>query len=150
MDTFYTLLPLILIILIMYFLLIRPQKKREKQVNAMRARIKAGDEIVTIGGIYGVIVKAKEDKLILQVGADKTRLEIARWAVSKLTSDEPVAPRAKKSQESDEDTTPPKSRPKRLEKTPSAKEEKDKAGGKKVSDEAAPASESSEENRENE
>ncbi len=148
MDTFYTLLPLILIILIMYFLLIRPQKKREKQVNAMRSRIKAGDEIVTIGGIYGVIVKAKEDKLILQVGADKTRLEIARWAVSKLTSEEDIPPRPKKAQENDEDKTPPKSRPRRLEKTPS--KEKDIVNEAKVNETAASAAGSSENSKEEE
>ena len=53
-------LPLILLLLIMYFLLIRPQKKREKQINAMRSSIQVGDEIITIGGICGKVVKTKK------------------------------------------------------------------------------------------
>lgn len=85
------LLPLLLLIFIMYFLLIRPQKKREKAVNAMRNAVKVGDEIVTIGGICGKIVKTKDETLTIQVGADKTKFEIMRWAVSKVVSEEPAS-----------------------------------------------------------
>ncbi|MDD2215050.1 MAG: preprotein translocase subunit YajC [Eubacteriales bacterium] len=134
MDTLYTLMPLILLVAIMYFLLIRPQKKREKQVNAMRANIKAGDDIVTIGGIYGTVTKIKDDKLIIQLGADRTKIEIARWAISKVVNDEPAttAPvRAKRGETADnEETETPKkkSRPKKLEKTgPSISPEKPEA-----------------------
>lgn len=116
MDTLYTLMPLILLIFIMYFLLIRPQKKREKQINTMRAGIKVGDSIVTIGGIYGIIVKVKDDKLVLQVGADKTKLEIARWAVSKIVTDEAAPARAKKEAPEEAEAPAKKSRPKKLEK----------------------------------
>jgi preprotein translocase subunit YajC len=86
-----TLAPLILLIVIMYFLLIRPQKKREKSVAAMRNAIKVGDEVITIGGICGKIVKTKDETLTIQVGADKTKFEIMRWAVSKVITDEPVS-----------------------------------------------------------
>ena len=86
-----TLMPLILLIVIMYFLLIRPQKKREKAVNEMRNAIKVGDEIITIGGICGKIVKTKDEVLTIQVGADKTKFEIMRWAVSKVVTDETVS-----------------------------------------------------------
>ena len=71
MNTVTTILPLILLIGIMYFLLIRPQKKREKEVNAMRSSVQVGDEIITIGGICGKIVKTKDESLVIQVGADK-------------------------------------------------------------------------------
>jgi len=75
-------IPLVLLIVVMYFLLIRPQKKKEKQVADMRNSIKVGDDIVTIGGIYGKVVKVKDERLTIQVGADKTKFEITRWAVS--------------------------------------------------------------------
>jgi preprotein translocase YajC subunit len=68
----------------MYLLMIRPQRKREKQVNEMRSALKAGDSITTIGGIKGKIVSVKDDSLVIQVGADKVKMEIMRWAISKI------------------------------------------------------------------
>ena len=79
-------LPLILLLLIMYFLLIRPQKKREKQVNAMRSGIQVGDEIITIGGICGKVVSVKENNLVIETGADRTRMLITRWSVQQNNS----------------------------------------------------------------
>lgn len=78
------LLPLVALFAIMYLLLIRPQKKKEKQISSMRSGVKVGDEIVTIGGIFGKVIKAKEDRLTIEVGNDKTRFEITRWAVSSI------------------------------------------------------------------
>lgn len=78
---------------IMYFLLIRPQKKQEKRIADMRKNIKVGDDIITIGGICGKVVKVKEDKLTIQVGADKTKFDITKWAVSSV---EKAAPDSKK------------------------------------------------------
>ncbi len=100
-----TLMPLVLLIVIMYFLLIRPQKKREKAVTAMRNSIKVGDEVITIGGICGKIVKTKDETLTIQVGADKTKFEIMRWAVSKVVTDEPALS-SKKAMMNFFDTTP--------------------------------------------
>jgi preprotein translocase subunit YajC len=76
----------------MYFLLIRPQKKREKNISQMRNSLSIGDDIITIGGICGKIVKIKEEKITIEVGTDKTKFEIMRWAISKVVSekDEPV------------------------------------------------------------
>lgn len=100
---------------IMYFLLIRPQKKREKQVADMRNSIKVGDDVVTIGGIYGKIVKVKEDRLTIQVGADKTKFDIAKWSISKV---ENAAPETKKKvvEEVEEEEKPKKVSPKKLKK----------------------------------
>ena len=67
-----------------YFFLIRPQKKKEKATQEMRSSVKEGNEIVTIGGLYGKVVNAKEDILTIEVGADKVKLRIARWAVGKV------------------------------------------------------------------
>ncbi|AOT72817.1 preprotein translocase subunit YajC [Geosporobacter ferrireducens] len=75
---------------IFYFLIIRPQQKRDKQVKEMRSNIKVGDHIVTIGGIHGKIIKIKEDVLTIEVGADKTKLQISRWAVGNLNKNETI------------------------------------------------------------
>lgn len=73
---------LVLLFVVMYFILIRPQKKREKEVTAMRDSLKVGDDILTIGGIYGKVVRIREDRFTIQVGAEKVRLEVAKWAIS--------------------------------------------------------------------
>src|SRR5665647_2555427 len=97
MNTAMQLLPLILLIFIMYFLLIRPQKKREKATNQMRNTLQVGDEIITIGGVCGKIVKVKDETLIIQVGAEKIKFEIMRWAVSKVVNNDPNASTKKES-----------------------------------------------------
>lgn len=73
---------LVVFIALMYFILIKPQKKKDKEVQDMRSNLQVGDEIVTIGGICGRIVKTKDDSVVIQVGADKTKFEIKKWAVS--------------------------------------------------------------------
>ncbi len=67
---------------IMYFMMIRPQKKRQKEEQTMRDNIQVGDEITTIGGIIGRVVTVKDDALIIETGADRNKMKIARWAVS--------------------------------------------------------------------
>ncbi len=69
---------------LMYFMLIRPQKKKDDEVRRMREALRVGDDILTIGGIYGKIVRIKEDRLIIQIGTDKTKIEIAKWAVNNV------------------------------------------------------------------
>lgn len=76
------LLPLVLMFGIMYFMLIRPENKRKKEAEEMRASVKTGDKITTIGGIIGTVVNVKEDKLVIETGADQVRVEIAKWAMS--------------------------------------------------------------------
>lgn len=80
-------LPYIVVIGAFYFFLIRPQQKREKATQEMRKSVKEGTEIVTIGGIYGKVINAKDDILTIEVGADKVKLKVARWAVGKVISD---------------------------------------------------------------
>ncbi len=74
----------IALILMMYFLMIRPQRKREKEIQEMRQSLANGDEILTVGGIYGKIVKVKEDIVTIEVGSDKTRMDISKWAVGSI------------------------------------------------------------------
>ena len=69
------------IILIFYFLILRPQKKREKEEKAMRESIAIGDEIVTIGGIIGLVVRQTEDTLVIETGGDRSKLRIQKAAV---------------------------------------------------------------------
>lgn len=71
-----------LMIVLFYFLLIRPENKRKKQVNEMRSSLQVGDEITTIGGVVGKIVSIKDDVIVIETGADRVRVELARWAVS--------------------------------------------------------------------
>ena len=76
-------LPYIVVIGAFYFFLIRPQKKKEKAIQEMRNNIKEGTDIVTIGGIYGKVINVKEDIITIEVGADKVKLKIAKWAIGK-------------------------------------------------------------------
>ena len=74
-------LPMILIFVIFYFMLIRPQRKKDKEAKQMLENLKVSDRICTIGGIYGTIVRIKDQVLTIEVGEQKTQMMIARWAV---------------------------------------------------------------------
>ncbi|MCR5567102.1 MAG: preprotein translocase subunit YajC [Clostridiales bacterium] len=76
-----TFLPLILIFVVFWFMLIRPQRKKDKQVKEMLNNLKAGDRICTIGGIYGTITGLKDDTITLSVGKDNMSMVVARWAI---------------------------------------------------------------------
>lgn len=73
-------------LVIFYIFAIRPQKKKEKEITAMRSNLKAGDEIITIGGISGKILRVKEDIVILEVGNTKTRLDVTKWAIGSVVN----------------------------------------------------------------
>jgi preprotein translocase subunit YajC len=77
------LLPLFLLMAAMYFLLIAPQRKKQKQHDIMVKSLKNGDEIVTTGGIYGTIVAVKDDRFVIRV-ADDTKFELSKGFVSTL------------------------------------------------------------------
>ena len=76
-----TLMPLILMFVIFYFMLIRPQRKKDKQVKDMLAALKHGDRVCTIGGIYGTITAIKDETIELSVSNENTKLVVARWAI---------------------------------------------------------------------
>lgn len=80
---------LVLMFGVMYFLMIRPQKKKEKAVKAMLDALKVGDRVCTIGGIYGTVTGVKDDQVIIAVGAQKTVMNMARWAI-KSVEDAPL------------------------------------------------------------
>ena len=73
--------PLVVMIILFYFLMIRPQRKRDKAEREMRNSIEVGDEISTIGGFIGRVVNIKDDVLIIESSNDRTKLKIYRWAI---------------------------------------------------------------------
>jgi len=75
------LMPILLIILVFYFLIIRPQQKRQRQLQETISNLKIGDRIVTTGGVIGVITTVRDTSFIIR-SADKSILEIARTAVA--------------------------------------------------------------------
>lgn len=78
-----TVLMYVAILGIFYLLLIRPQRKKEKDIQEMRKNLKEGDEVLTIGGIYGKVLNIKDDFVTIEIGADKVRLKMAKWAIGK-------------------------------------------------------------------
>ena len=69
-------------LVLFYFLMIRPENKRKKEAEQMRGAVKTGDEITTIGGIVGTVVNVKEDKIVIETSADQVRMELMKWAIS--------------------------------------------------------------------
>ena len=76
----------------MWFLMIRPQRKKQKEEQKMRANVRVGDEITTIGGICGRIINIKEDEFVIETGADRSKLTIKKWAMqsTQTVHDEPL------------------------------------------------------------
>ena len=76
-----SILMIVAMLAILYFFMIRPQKKQEKETNAMRNGLQVGDEITTIGGIIGKIVSIKEETIMIETGHDRTKIRLLRSAV---------------------------------------------------------------------
>ena len=95
-----TLLMMGLMFVVFYFMLIRPENKRKKEAEQMRSSVKTGDKITTIGGIIGTVVSVKDEKFVMETGADQVRIELAKWAISTNETAEAAAKeKAKKDQE---------------------------------------------------
>ena len=95
-----TVIMLVLMLAVFYFMLIRPENKRKKEAEEMRSAVKTGDRITTIGGIMGTVVHVKEDRVVMETGADQVRIELAKWGISSNdTADEAAKAQAKKAQE---------------------------------------------------
>ncbi|MBQ7124214.1 MAG: preprotein translocase subunit YajC [Oscillospiraceae bacterium] len=85
-DTLISFSPIIIVIVVFYFMLIRPQQKKDKEDRAMRENLDIGDEIVTAGGIIGLVVSIKEDTVVIETGSDRSKVRIAKWAVAQNLS----------------------------------------------------------------
>ena len=81
MEGFFSIGLIVLMFVVLYFFMIRPQKKQEKETNEMRNNLKVGDEITTIGGIIGKIVSIKEETVMIETGHDRTKIRILKTAV---------------------------------------------------------------------
>ena len=81
-DMMSMMLPLVLMLVVFYFMLIRPENKRKKEAEEMRSNVRNGDVITTIGGITGTVVDVKEKKFVIETGADRVRIEFEKWALS--------------------------------------------------------------------
>ena len=73
--------PLLLIFVVLYFIMIRPQKKKEKQAQEMRNNVQIGDEVTTIGGIVGIVVRKSDDSIVIETGGDRSKLRVKNWAI---------------------------------------------------------------------
>lgn len=90
MDLLGTLGPLILMFALFYFLLIRPQQKRQKAVSQMQSDLKKGDKVVTIGGLHGTVDALDEGKVVIKCG-DGSRLTYDRAAIREVTESSATA-----------------------------------------------------------
>ncbi|MGG3999541.1 preprotein translocase subunit YajC [Anoxybacillus kestanbolensis] len=86
METLASLLPLILLFAIFYFLLIRPQQKRQKAVQQMQANLQKGDKVITIGGLHGIIDSLDENTVVIRAG-DGSRLTYDRAAIREVVNE---------------------------------------------------------------
>ena len=95
-----TVIMLLLMFGLMYFMLIRPENKRKKKDDEMRSSVRNGDRIITIGGVCGTVVDVKEDKIVIETSKDQVRIEFAKWALSSNETQEAAQKeQAKKAQE---------------------------------------------------
>ena len=112
-----TIIMLIVMVAIMYFLMIRPENKRKKKAQEMRDSLKKGDVITSIGGIIGKIVSVSKDTIVIETSDDRVRMELTKWAVSSVGVQSTEQPEEKKDEKKDE-------------KKPAKKEEEKKDGDK--------------------
>ncbi|MDR0853653.1 MAG: preprotein translocase subunit YajC [Clostridiales Family XIII bacterium] len=105
-------LPIIAVFLLLWLLLIRPQRKKDKQVKEMRESLLVGNKITTIGGIKGTIVKIKGDTITIAVGSDKVKMDFERWAISRVDDADAQKAKAAPAPKEKEEEAPKK--PKKL------------------------------------
>lgn len=104
-----TIVMLVLMFAVMYFLMIRPENKRKKKAQEMRDSLKKGDVITSIGGIVGRIVAVNEGTVIIETSDDRVRMELAKWAISSTgvqTGEVPAAEKKEKKAKETEEALP--------------------------------------------
>lgn len=108
-QTTSTILMLVVLFALMYFLMIRPENKRKKKAQEMRDSLKKGDVITTIGGIVGKIVQVNNETIVIETSDDRVRMELTKWAVSTVgvqTGDQPAADKDDKKKKEKEKEEP--------------------------------------------
>ena len=101
-----TIIMLVILFAIMYFLMIRPENKRKKKAQEMRDSLKKGDVITTIGGIVGKIAHVNKDTIIIETSEDRVRMELTKWAVSSVGVQTGEQPEESKKGEKKEEEAP--------------------------------------------
>ena len=105
----FSLVLMVLLIAMIYFMMIRPQRKKEKEDKAMRDALRVGDEVITIGGIIGKVEKINEKSVIISTSAGKNKIEFLKSAIASVSSKDPNAasrPAAKEAKEEAEEKAP--------------------------------------------
>lgn len=87
-GAFMPLIMLVAMLGVSYFLLIRPQKKKDKEAAEMRNSLQIGDVVVTIGGIVGIVTSIKDDMLVLETGSDRNKVRVKKWAIQNVDTTE--------------------------------------------------------------
>ena len=82
MESYTTIIMLVAMVAIFYFLMIRPESKKKKKLAEMRSSIAHGDVITTIGGIMGKVVSVSDERIVIETSEDRVRMEVAKWAIS--------------------------------------------------------------------
>jgi len=125
-----TLMMLVVLIAVFYFMIIRPENKRKKAAEQLRNSLKKGDKLTTIGGIVGNIVQVNDDTIIIETSDDRVRMEITKWAVSTTGVQTSTDPKAQKKESKPSDEVPEEPAAPAVEEKP-AEEEKPADGGEK-------------------
>lgn len=87
-GAFMPLIMLVAMLGVSYFLLIRPQRKKDKEATEMRNSLQIGDVVVTIGGIVGIVTYIKDDMLVLETGSDRNKVRVKKWAIQTVDTTE--------------------------------------------------------------
>ena len=103
MEQYASLIMIVVMFAIIYFLMIRPENKRKKQAEEMRNSLKKGDQITTIGGIVGRIVMVTDDTIVIETSDDRVRMELTKWAVSTNNTQQQNAAADKKEKKADKE-----------------------------------------------
>ena len=82
MEMMSTIAMVVIMLAIFYFMLIRPENKKKKELEKMRSELAVGDQVTTIGGIIGTICAVKEESIVIETSAGRVRVEFAKWAIS--------------------------------------------------------------------
>lgn len=77
---------MVIVLVLFYFIIIRPQKKQEKKEKAMRDALEVGDEVITNGGIVGIVFSIKDDTLVIETGSDRSKIRVMKWAIAKVNT----------------------------------------------------------------
>jgi len=81
-STLYTIGLVLVMVVVFYFFMIRPENKKRKALDEMRSNLGVGDTITTIGGMIGKVVEMKDDKITFETGEDRVRIQVTKWAIS--------------------------------------------------------------------